>query len=416
MPALPATDQEIRKLRLDQELKRWGMPPDASQIEYRDPKMPGLSLIVGRRAKTWSLTYATATGRRRTTLGRYPTVSLADARRDAEAKRVAARGGVDHQQAKRDYNAARTVTAVAQDYLDKEVRLHSAARNYEWVIRNDVIPTIGAMKMVDVRRRDIIGVVDRALGQGKTYMANRVLRTLQGLFKFAQSRGEIEENPAVGIRPQKEKTRDRTLSDEELMQIWSALPALGFQPSSAIKLLLLTGQRENEVIGAKWSEIDFGRALWTLPANEPGRSKKRKAAHLVPLSPAALAIFAELRAANGSLPTVFRSKGPGAGTKAPTRSMISVPKVALDKALPKVAHWRLHDLRRTCRTGMGMLGVPQHVAELVIGHSLPGIVGVYDRHSYLAEKRDALNRWANHVLKVVGETSVSGGEIVALRA
>jgi hypothetical protein len=96
--------------------------------------------------------------------------------------------------------------------------------------------------------------------------------------------------------------------------------------------------------------------------------------------------------------------------------MIAVPKMALDKALPKVAHWRLHDLRRTCRTGMGMLGVPQHVAELVIGHSLPGIVGVYDRHSYLAEQRDALNRWANHVLKVVGETSVSGGDIVALRA
>jgi integrase len=323
---------------------------------------------------------------------------------------------VDHQQAKRDYNAARTVSAVAQDYLDKEVRLHSASRSYAWVIRNDVIPAIGEMKIVDVRRRDIIRVVDRALGQGKLYMANRVLRTLQGLFKFAQSRGEIEENPAVGIRPQKEKARDRTLSDEELMQIWSALPALGFQPSSAIKLLLLTGQRENEVIGAKWSEIDFGRALWTLPANEPGRSKKRKAAHLVPLSPAALAILAELQAANGSLPTVFRSKGPGAGTKAPTRSMIAVPKMALDKALPKVAHWRLHDLRRTCRTGMGMLGVPQHVAELVIGHSLPGIVGVYDRHSYLAEKRDALNRWANHVLKVVGETSVSGADIVALRA
>jgi integrase len=414
---LPATDQEIRKLRLDTELIRWGIHPDATQIEYRDPKTPGLSLIVGTRAKTWSLTYATAAGRRRITLGRYPAVSLADARRSAEAKRVAARDGADHQQAKRDYNAARTVAAVAQDYLDKEVRLHSAFRNYAWVVRNDVIPTIGTMKMVDVRRRDIIRVVDRALGQGKLYMANRVLRTLQGLFKFAQSRGEIDENPTIGIRTQKERARDRALTDEELKQIWPALPALGFQPCAAIRLLLLTGQRENEVIGAKWSEIDFDRALWTLPAHEPGRSKKRKAAHLVPLSPAALAIFAELREKNASLPTVFRAKAKGAdGTaKAPTRSMISVPKVALDKALPAVAHWRIHDLRRTCRTGIGMLGVPQHVAELAIGHALPGIVGVYDRHSYLAEKRDALHRWAEHVPRVVGEASAPGADIIALR-
>lgn len=416
MTALPATDQEIRKLRLDHELNRRGMASGTTQIEYRDPKTPGLSLIVGRRAKTWSLTYATATGRRRTTLGQYPAVSLAEARRSAEAKRVAARDGADHQQAKRDYNAARTVADVAQDYLGKEVQQHSAARNYTWVIRNDVIPTIGAMKMVDVRRRDIIRVVDRALGQGKLYMSNRVLRTLQGLFKFAQSRGEVEENPAIGVRPQREKARDRALTDDELKQIWPALPSLGFQPCAALKLLLLTGQRLNEVIGAKWSEIDFGRALWTLPANDPGRSKKRNGAHLVPLSPAALALFAELHEANGSRPTVFRAKGERAATNAPTRSMVSVPKVHLDRALPQLARWRTHDLRRTCRTGMGALGVPQHVAELVIGHALPGIVGVYDRHSYLAEKRDALNRWAAHVMYVVGEAPAAAGNVVALRA
>jgi Arm DNA-binding domain len=97
VPELPATDQGIRSLRLDRDhLARQGLPADATQIEYRDPKTSGLSLIVGRRVKTWSLTYATPTGRRRATLGRYPAVSLADARREAEAKRVAARTGVDH--------------------------------------------------------------------------------------------------------------------------------------------------------------------------------------------------------------------------------------------------------------------------------------------------------------------------------
>jgi len=296
MPALPATDTQIRRLRLDEELARLGLPADAPQVEYRDAKTPGLSLIVGRRSKTWSLTYATAAARRRrTTLGRYPDVSLADARREAEAKRVAARGGVDHQQTKRDYQAARTVAEVAEEYLEKAARQHATYRNYEWVIRHDVIPELGAMKTVDVRRRDIARVIDRPLGDGKPYMANRVLHTLQGLFKWAQSRGEIDDNPCDGVRaPAKEKARDRALNDDELKRLWGALPAVSFQVQSAIKLLILTGQRLNEVIGAKWSEIDFEQALWTLPADAPGRSKKRKAAHLVPLSPAALAILAEL--------------------------------------------------------------------------------------------------------------------------
>src|SRR4030081_148698 len=118
MPALPVTDQGIRRLQLPAEASRLGLPVDTPQIEYRDPKTAGLALIVGKRAKTWSLTYGTPTGRRRITIGRYPEVSLADARRDAEAKRVASRRGVDHQAEKREYRAARTVAEIAEEYLE----------------------------------------------------------------------------------------------------------------------------------------------------------------------------------------------------------------------------------------------------------------------------------------------------------
>jgi integrase len=417
MPALPATDQGIRALRLEREVNRKGLAADTPQLEYRDPKTPGLSLLLGRRSKSWSLTYEGPTGRRRTTLGRYPELSLADARREAEAKRVAARGGTDHQQLKRDHRAARTVEEVALEYLEKAARQHATHRTYSWVVRNDVIPAIGKMKIVDVRRRDLTRVIDRPLSAGKRYMANRVFHTLQGLFKWAKSRGEIEDNPTDGmVAPAKEKARDRTLTDDELAQLWAALPTVSFQVQAAIKLLVLTGQRLNEVVGAKWSEVDVEQALWTLPADAAGRSKKRKAAHLVPLSPPVLAILAELRKLNGDGATVFKSKGEGAGIVAPTRSMLSVPKMALDRALPEMPRWRIHDLRRTCRTGMGKLGVPQHVAELVIGHTLPGIIAVYDRYSYLAEKRDALNRWAVHVLQAVGEVPTMSAQVVPLRA
>jgi integrase len=389
------------------------------QVEYRDPKTPGLSLIVGKRAKTWSLTYATSTGRRRTTLGRYPGISLADARREAEAKRVAARQGVDHQKEKRDYKAARTVAEIAEEYLEKAASQHSTYRCYRAVVRNDLIPILGSMKMVDVRRADINRVIDRSLGEGKLYMANRVYRTLQVLFKWAVSRGEIDHNPCLGVRPPaKDRARDRALTDDELKRIWQeGLPKLSFQGASAIKILLLTGQRLQEVVGAKWPEIDFDRAVWTLPTNEPGRSKKRKSAHLVPLSDPVLSILAALNEHNGSLPTIFR---PRARRKhapvTPTRNLVSGSKAQLDAALADLKPWRTHDLRRTCRTGMGMLGVPVHVAELVLGHALSGIVATYDRHSYLAEKRDALNRWAAHVLQVVGETPQPSAEVVTLRA
>ena len=125
MPALPATDQGIRALRLDREVARQGLAADTAQLEYRDPKTPGLSLLLGRRSKSWSLTYDGLAGRRRTTLGRYPELSLADARQAAEAKRVAARAGVDHQQLKRDYRAARTVEEVALEYLEKAASQHA---------------------------------------------------------------------------------------------------------------------------------------------------------------------------------------------------------------------------------------------------------------------------------------------------
>src|ERR1700704_2152886 len=139
MPALPATDQGIRRLQLAAETRRLRLPEDSLQIEYRDTKTPGLALIVGKRAKTWSLTYTAPTGRRRITIGRYPDVSLADARQEAEAKRVASRRGVDHQAEKREYSAARTVAAIAEEYLEKAARQLSTYRLYKGVIRNDLI-------------------------------------------------------------------------------------------------------------------------------------------------------------------------------------------------------------------------------------------------------------------------------------
>jgi integrase len=408
MPTLPKIDSQIRRLQ---------PIGDVAQTEYRDESSPGLSLIVGKKRKTWSLTYTTTEGRRRrVSLGLYPDVSLANARRKAEDIRAAVRQNADPQAAKRAYKASRTVAEVADDYLRLYAVVQKTTAEFDrYVIEKDLKPAIGAMKVVDVTRRHIQEVLRRPLERGSGTMANRTLEIVRKLFSWAVEQGHIDTNPAEGIsKPTKERPRSRSLSDDELKIVWQALDGLSVQSRAAIKLLILTGQRLMDVVGAKWSEIDFERALWTLPAHDPGRSKKRDAPHLVPLSTPALTILADLKVQSAG-PNVFTGKRRlDAGGEA-TRGIVAQAKVRLDEILTDMEPWRVHDLRRTVRTGLSALGLAPHVSELVIGHSVGGFVKVYDRYQYLTEKRDALNRWADHVAMVVGEDA-PGGDVVMLPA
>ncbi len=407
MPVLPQFDAQIRKLKAIE-----GQP----QTEYRDSKIAGLSLIVGKQRRCWSLTYTTVDGkRRRVSLGLYPAVSLADAREKAEDTRTAVRQNADPQAAKRAYRASSTVAAVADSYLALYAVQKATGELDRYVIDKDLKPTIGTMKVVDVTRRHIQEVVKRPLERGSGVMANRTLEIARKLFAWAVEQGHIETNPAEGIsKPTKEKARSRALSDDELRAVWGGLNNLSFQSRAAFKLLILTGQRLMEVVGARWSEIDFDKALWTLPAHEAGRSKMREAPHVVPLSPAALAVLAELRTRTDG-PDVFTGKRRLEKGGEATRGIVAQAKIRLDEVLTGMEPWRIHDLRRTVRTGLSALGVAPHISELVIGHSVGGLMKVYDRYQYLAEKRDALNRWAAHVALVVGE-NVTADNIVTLQA
>jgi integrase len=379
MPTLPQIDAQIKRLR---------PVADAPQTEYRDENSPGLSLIVGKKRKSWSLTYTTIEGkRRRISLGLYPEVSLANARRKAEDTRTAVRQNSDPQAAKRAYKSSKTVEEVADDYL-RLYAIQKATSNFDRdVIEKDLKPAIGSMKVVDVSRRHIQEVLKRPLGRGSGTMANRTLEIVRKLFSWAVEQGHIDTNPAHGIsKPTRERARSRSLSDDELKAIWKALDSVSPQSRAAFKLLILTGQRLMEVVGASWSEIDFDKALWSLPAHEPGRSKMREMPHLVPLSPAALDILTELKERNvGS--GVFTGKRRLGGGGQATRAIVAQAKVVLDELLIGMEPWRIHDLRRTVRTGLSAAGVAPHVSELVIGHSVGGLVKVYDRYQYLAAGR-----------------------------
>jgi integrase len=207
----------------------------------------------------------------------------------------------------------------------------------------------------------------------------------------------------MGIeRPAPEQSRERVLADKELKSIWQAADELGHPYAGIVKLLILTGQRRNEIAGLRWSEIDLDVRSLHLPAQ---RTKNARA-HDVPLSAQALAIVAGLpRLVDADLVFTVKRK-PVTG--------FSRAKERLNGA-SGVTDWTLHDIRRTVASGLQRLGVRLEVTEAVLNHksgSMAGIVGVYQRHDYASEKRDALQRWADHV-----DALVSGAKanVVALR-
>ena len=196
----------------------------------------------------------------------------------------------------------------------------------------------------------------------------------------------ISTNPCAMLKPSdligEKKTRDRILADEELRSVWAAcLGLLGYPYGQLFRFMLLTGQRESECAGASWPEIDFEKALWTIPA---ARMKSDRA-HLVPLAPDALALLRSLPRFTGDF--IFSTT---AGEKAVNG--FSKSKARLDK-LSGVSGWVLHDIRRTMRSHLSALPIEDRVREQMIAHAQPGLHKVYDLYNYLQEKRIGFELW-----------------------
>ena len=221
--------------------------------------------------------------------------------------------------------------------------------------------------------------------------ANRARSYLSMALSFGVLRGLLERNACAGIKAiRKEQARERVLADAELRAIWHAVaPETDY--GAIVRLLVLLGQRRDEVAGIRRSELDLDRALWRLP----GERTKNGRAHDVPLPAQAVAILAS-REPRPDRDLVFGGrKGPFSGW--------SQAKRRLDAALALPA-WTLHDVRRTVVTGMVEVGIAPHVVEAVVNHisgHKSGVAGVYNRASYATEKRAALQRWADHVKRIV---------------
>jgi integrase len=260
-----------------------------------------------------------------------------------------------------------------------------------------------------ITRAHAISLIDGIAANGAKIHANRTLSRLRHLFNWAVERGRLSASPIAGMKPPtRERSRDRTLSDDELRWFWSACETIGWPFGPLAKLLLLTAQRRDEVGGMQWSEIDFDKRIWTIPRHRA----KNDRAHEVHLSTAALEILQTLPQVSGW--PVFSTNGrPVSGfSQGKNRfdaAMLVAKRAELGDSAEAIRHWILHDLRRTAATGMARLNFPPHVVDKIhnhVGGTIRGVAAVYNRFEYLDEGRAALEAWGRYVRNLLLQPAV----------
>ncbi len=389
------TDRTVRALK----------PPPAGRLDVWDEDFPGFGLRIsasGRR--TWILMYRMGKTLRRLTLGRYPTLGLADARVKATHALREVDRGEDPGRQKFEDRRAETFADLAREYIERhaskkrsgheDVRLLHGSPQKKRTGKVPHVPLVvrwGPRRIKDIKRGDVRELLD-AVAARAPIMANRTLALVRKMFNFAIEHEWLDVNPCHMVkRPAEERQRDRVLSEDEIRLVWTALDDESPLIAVLFRIRLLTAQRGGEVHGAAWVEFDLANGWWTIPAER----SKNGLAHRVPLSPQALRTLKPWRQAVGESPWVFpssRQKGPH----------IAHAQKAIERIVrASGVQFRGHDLRRTAASLMVGAGVPRLVVSKVLNHVETGVTAVYDRHSYDLEKRAALDFWGKRLDQII---------------
>jgi integrase len=268
-------------------------------------------------------------------------------------------------------------------------------------IRREFVTRWGTRPITDITRADVLAVIDHTVGRGAFWQAHHLLSYATRLFDWAIERGVygIEHSPCDRIRPAKligtKEPRTRILGNDELRALWRATERLNYPMGPLVKVLILTGQRRSEVAHARWSEIDLGHRVWTIPHER----MNAKATHVVPLNEEMIALLEHLPRFEGD--HVFSTTLGDRPVSGFSKWKIRLDTVMTNELGRTAPGWVLHDIRRTMRTHLSALPVTDLVRELVIGHRKPGLHKVYDQHAYLDEKRHALDLWAARLRGIV---------------
>jgi integrase len=401
MPVLRLTKRAIESLPL---------PERSTGTEYRDDIVPGLLLrVFPSGAKVFSVDYSVGGGRRRClrlklrwtdsegveqtiVRGRYhEDVDLEEVRREARRLKYEAETGKDpaaKDRAKRG-GAIDTVSALCRSYLDLySAREHSPkwSAQVARLVETAIEPEVGGILLSQVRRGDLIVAIERAAEHGGEHHVHQVKRVISAIFAWAADRELVDANPAVRLPPRKSPpSRDRVLSDDELLEVWEALEADGSLHALSALLVLFTAQRGGEVRRMRWADVSAD-GWWRIPDTKADREQWAF------LGPLGSEVLTYLRVQRDGGEYCFPSSS---GARSPFISDTFTGPMGRIRKAAGVEDWRIHDLRRTAASGMAALGVREEVLRRVLNHSTAdgSALPVYVRHSYRDDVQRAVETW-----------------------
>jgi len=359
--------------------------PGTIRIETPDALVPGLYLIVQPSgAKSWAVRYRVGRHPRKLTLkGRYPVLGLKQAREAARRALESVSDGADPASAKQLGMAADdTLAAHIALYRERHVPgLRPAVQTYVVASLERLQDEFRGRALRSITKSEVVRAIDKTTKRGPS-AAVTFWKVTKAFFSWCEAREDDFASPARAIkRPAKEKSRDRVLSDHELKLAWEAAVGAGGAAGALVRMLILTGCRRNEIMRLARDEI-------TADAIElPGTRTKNGAPHTIPLTPL-------MREVLGSLP--IEGKYVMNGSDRPMGDHSSTK----EKVAPTIPSWTLHDLRRSFASGLQRLGVAPHIIELALNHrsgTFRGVAGIYQRHRYEKEVREAFERWSQHI-------------------
>ena len=366
----------------------------------------GLRIRVGDKGehRTYIAQYKIGSKHRRITLGDVNKVVLKDAQEQARKIFGSVALGRDPANEKEERRAAasHTLNAVITRYLEargSELKARSLVETKRHLQKN--WHTLHNLTVASIGRAHVAATLSAIAKDKGGATANHARAALSAMFRWAIGEGLCDNNPVTGTNRQNQnRHRERSLNNSEVAKVWLAAPDGDY--GNIVKLLILTGCRREEIGSLRWSEIDLDAGTITIAKERT----KNGGENIVPLADTAISILQGIkrRERRDYVFGLARANGGFSGW--------SEAKRRLDKAVG-FDDWHLHDLRRTVRTGLGKLGVQPHVAEAVLNHLPPKLIRTYDRNTYAAEKRDALDKWATHLRITIAQAT--GTNVTAIR-
>lgn len=376
------------------------LKPRDAPYSVADGDVDGLAIIVHPSGKkTWSLRYRFRRQQVRLTLGVYDRdrFTVEKARKEANKKLVEVDQGINPADDKRAKNAAMTVGELVKDYVEWAKQEKRSWNEDRRRLDKHILPKWKRRAVAEITRSDVKRVLD-SIAKDAPVEANRVHALISKLLHFAIDHEVITINPIARLAKRDEQSRDRVFTHDEIRRMWTACDALPSGMAAFFKLRLLTAQRGGEIGKMKWRDVDLKDGWWVIPAED----SKNGLAHRVPLSPDALSLVQGLRADVDVRLQARRDAGKEAkeplyvlaGARGKRQQSEAAEKFKIDG-------FHGHDLRRTAATLMASNGTSTDIIGKILNHSDKRVTMIYNRASYDAEKRIALNAWARQLTNIL---------------